>query len=78
MYKRQVLGSLGGALGVARHLGGATGELLANFASSAFISGMDLGVLVAAGVAVAGAVLALLAIPSRTASANESHPDERA
>jgi EmrB/QacA subfamily drug resistance transporter len=74
--EQTILGSLGGALGVAKHLGGATGELLAHFARSAFLSGMDLGVLVAAGVAVAGAALALIAFPSKTASENETNSDE--
>lgn len=60
-----ILGSLGSALGVARQLGGATGQLLAQSARSAFISGMDLGLAVAAIVALAGVVLALLALPSR-------------
>ena len=76
--EQTIFGSLGGALGVAGHLGGATGELLANFARSAFISGMDLGLSVAAVVALAGALLALLALPSRTVAENETHPDERA
>ncbi len=61
-----ILGSLGSALGVARQVGGLAGQLLAQFARSAFISGMDLGLQVAALVAVAGALLALLALPSRS------------
>ncbi len=60
-----IRGSLGGALEVAGQLGGVTGETLTRFARSAFISGMDLGLLTAAVVALAGAVLAALALPSR-------------
>jgi EmrB/QacA subfamily drug resistance transporter len=66
-----VLGSLGSALEVARQLGGVTGQLLAGFARSAFISGMDLGMAVAALVALTGALLALLALPSRPAGEGE-------
>jgi hypothetical protein len=60
-----IRGSLGGALGVAKEIGGVTGQFLSRFAHSAFISGMDLGLLVAGLVALAGTVLALLALPSR-------------
>jgi hypothetical protein len=35
--------SLGGALAVAAHAGGAAGQLLAHLARTAFVSGMDLG-----------------------------------
>ena len=60
-----VLGSLGSALGVAAHIDAFAGAALAHFARSAFISGMDLGLTVAA-IAVAGAgAFALLALPSR-------------
>jgi len=61
-----ILGSLGSALGVARQVGGLTGQLLAQFARSAFISGMDVGLQVAALIVLAGALLALLALPSRS------------
>ena len=70
--QQTILGSLGGALGVARQLGGATGQLLSQFARSAFISGMDLGLLVAALVALGGGLLALLALPSRPTAEEES------
>ncbi|HLL93299.1 MAG TPA: hypothetical protein VK252_10195, partial [Solirubrobacteraceae bacterium] len=46
--------------------------LLARFARSAFISGMDLGLLVAAIVVLAAALLALLALPSRPAVQDEA------
>ena len=60
-----ILGSIGGALGVAARVGGATGHLLAHAARSAFISGADLGLLVAAAVVLVGCVLALLTLPAR-------------
>ncbi len=66
-----IRGSLGGALEVARGIGGSTGQLLARFAHSAFISAMDLGLLAAALVAFAGALFALLALPARPASGED-------
>ncbi len=66
-----ILGSLGGALSVAAHLGSITGQLLAVLARSAFISGMDLGLEVSAAVALAAAVLALVALPARPAPVAE-------
>jgi len=60
-----ILGSLGGALGVAAHLGGTLGTLLAHLARSAFISGADLGVRTGAAVAVVGCLVALIALPAR-------------
>ena len=60
-----ILGSIGGAQSVAARLGGAAGALLARLARSAFISGMDLGLLTGAAVALAGCILALALLPSR-------------
>jgi EmrB/QacA subfamily drug resistance transporter len=60
-----ILGSLGGALSVAAHIGGTAGELLTRFARPAFMSGMHLGLLVGAAVALAAALVALLVLPSR-------------
>jgi len=60
-----VLGSVGGALGVAGQLGGLVGAELGRLARTAFASGMDLGLATGAAVAVAGMVIALLALPSR-------------
>ena len=60
-----VLGSIGGALGVAGRVGGPLGQELAHLARTAFISGMDLGLETGAAVAVAGVLVALLALPSR-------------
>ena len=58
--------SLGGALAVAARAGGAAGQQLAGLARGAFISGMDLGLLTAAVVALAGAVAALAWLPRRS------------
>ena len=60
-----ILGSLGGALGVAARVGGPLGAELAHLARSAFISGMDLGLATGACVALAGCLIALIALPSR-------------
>ena len=70
--RETILGSLGSALALAGQLGGSTGRLLAQFARSAFISGMDLGLLTAAVVALAGALFALLALPSRPAAEEDA------
>ena len=60
-----ILGSLGGALAVATHVQGKAGDALAEAARRAFVSGMDLGLVVASvGVAVAGVVV-LAALPNR-------------
>jgi len=58
-------GSLGGALAVAQHVGGAQGAALATLAREAFVSGMDLAMVVGAAVASVGAVLVLVFLPSR-------------
>jgi fucose permease len=67
--QQTILGSLGGALTVARQVGGLLGGILNELARSAFISGMGLGLVVAAAVALVGAVLALIALPSRRGDA---------
>ena len=61
-----ILGSVGGALGVAVHVGGPLGAALAHLARSAFISGMDLGLATGA-IAAAGGLLALATLPARPA-----------
>lgn len=63
--EQTILGSVGGALGVAKALGGTSGGQLARLARSAFIGGMDLGLRSAAIVALAGALFALLVLPRR-------------
>jgi len=57
--------SIGGAIGVAKSIGGEAGDALANAARTAFVSGMHRGVLVGAGIALAGALVALLFLPAR-------------
>jgi EmrB/QacA subfamily drug resistance transporter len=59
-----ILGSLGGALTVAEHVGGTMGALLALSARSAFMSGSSLAVTVGAFVALGGGLVALAALPS--------------
>jgi EmrB/QacA subfamily drug resistance transporter len=58
-----IRGSLGGALEVAARIGGQLGAELAGAAKSAFVSGMDLGLTVAACVAIGGCVVALTVLP---------------
>jgi EmrB/QacA subfamily drug resistance transporter len=60
-----ILGSIGGAQSVAARAGGVIGAQLSHLARSAFISGMDLGLITGAAVAAAAALLALAALPSR-------------
>jgi EmrB/QacA subfamily drug resistance transporter len=60
-----ILGSLGGALQVAVRIPGPTGAALADAARRSFVSGMDLGLLIAAVVVAAAAALVLLALPQR-------------
>ena len=60
-----VRGSLGGALEVAARVGGQLGTELGHVARSAFVSGMDLGLLTSACVAIGGCVIALAILPSR-------------
>jgi EmrB/QacA subfamily drug resistance transporter len=67
-----ILGSVGGALAVAAQVGGLLGAELGHLARSAFASGMDLGLATGAGVAAAGCLIALIALPSR--AAEEARP----
>jgi hypothetical protein len=62
---RAILGSIGGALAVARMAGGALGAALAAAARSAYVAGMDLALLVGAVVVAASAVLVMAALPAR-------------
>lgn len=59
------LGSLGGALGASAHLPGPIGAQLGEAARSAFMSGMTVGLRLGAILALAGALLALVALPAR-------------
>ena len=70
-----IVGSLGGALVVAHDVGGVTGELLANAARSAFVSGVRVALGAGAAVALGGALLVLLRLPSRASGpAPDSNP----
>ena len=60
-----ITGSLGAALEVAARVGGQAGAELAGAARSAFVSGMDLGLLTGAGVAIGGCLVALVLLPRR-------------
>ena len=60
-----ILGSLGGALAVAAHAGGAAGALLAHTARAAFMSGTEMALAAGAAVALGGAVLVIARLPSR-------------
>ena len=64
--------SLMGALAVAERVGGTLGGRLAEIAQSAFVSGMHTAVLVAAGFALAGSLIAVAFLPGRTARATET------
>jgi EmrB/QacA subfamily drug resistance transporter len=66
-----ILGGIGGAFGVAQHVGGVTGSHLARLARSAFVSGMDLGLLTAAAVVLGAAVLALCLLPGRSGTGQD-------
>ncbi|HTT87081.1 MAG TPA: MFS transporter, partial [Acidimicrobiales bacterium] len=60
-----ILGSVGGALGVAQHVGGPLGAELADAARQSFVSGMDLGLFVGALVVGAAGVVVLAVLPNR-------------
>ena len=68
--------SVGAALDLARQLGGDQGAALAAAAKSAYVDGMGVGVLVAAGVALLGSLVALAFLPSRARMETESPPDD--
>jgi EmrB/QacA subfamily drug resistance transporter len=57
--------SVGAAVGIAARLDGAPGRTLVDTAHTAFIHGMDVTLVVAAGVALIGALVALLFLPAR-------------
>jgi EmrB/QacA subfamily drug resistance transporter len=72
-----ILGSLGGALGVAGRVGGMLGAELGHLARSAFVSGMDLGLVTGACVAAAGCLIALIALPSRAEEKDQARSEPR-
>jgi EmrB/QacA subfamily drug resistance transporter len=60
-----ILGSVGGALAVAHRVPGPAGDALTSSATGAFISGMNLGLLVASVVVGLAAIVVLALLPSR-------------
>ena len=60
-----ILGSVGGALGVANHVGGSVGAELASVARHSFVSGMDLGLVVGAAVVGLAGLVVLATLPNR-------------
>jgi EmrB/QacA subfamily drug resistance transporter len=61
-----IIGSLGGALTVADRVGGTTGAQLARVSRAAFMNGMQISLAVGALVALAGVLLVLTRLPSRS------------
>ena len=78
--EKLILGSLGGALAVAQHIPGPAGTALAQAARRGFVSGMDLGFVVAAVVVALAGLIVLVALPNRArpkeavASSTEGRP----
>jgi Na+/melibiose symporter-like transporter len=62
---------VGAAVSLAKSLPGPTGDALAHAAKSAFVDGMGVSLLLAAGAAVLGSVLVMLFLPARAESAEE-------
>jgi hypothetical protein len=69
--EQAILGSMGGALDVASRVGGTIGAVLAHLARSAFVSGADLALGVAALVAAAGCALVLARLPAKPPAEDE-------
>lgn len=65
-----ILGSLGGALAVAERVPGSSGTALAQAARRGFVSGMDLGFVVASVVVAVAGLVVLVALPNRTRTAD--------
>jgi EmrB/QacA subfamily drug resistance transporter len=63
--------SLGGAVGVATRLGGSTGQSVLDDARDAFVHAMSHAVVVGAGVALVGALFALVWLPARAPAEKE-------
>jgi hypothetical protein len=63
--------SLGGAVVVAQQAGGSAGAALLDAARTAWVDGFSLALMVAAGVAAAGALVAAIWLPARSADAVE-------
>jgi EmrB/QacA subfamily drug resistance transporter len=74
--RKEILGSLGGALAVARSVGGETGALLAHAARGAFMSGAEVAFVVGAVVAVVGAIIMIARLPSKASETLTTHSSE--
>lgn len=74
--RHAILGSVGGALAVARIAGGALDAALTTAARHAFVQGMDLALLAGVAVVSASAVLVALALPSRRRTGSEEEGRE--
>lgn len=61
--------SVGSAVVAASHVGGSLGHLISSTATNAFIDGMSYTVLVSAGIALCGALVALFFLPSKAKDA---------
>jgi EmrB/QacA subfamily drug resistance transporter len=61
-----ILGSIGGALAVAQRVPGSSGSVLASAATQGFISGMDIGLIIACVIVGVAGVVVLALLPSRT------------
>lgn len=68
--------SLGGAVGVAQQLGGGTGAALLDAAQAAYIDGFGLALTIAAFVAIAGAAVAAIWLPSWEAASTDVPVDD--
>jgi hypothetical protein len=67
-------GSVGAAAAIAHHIGGAPGATLFRAAASAFVTGADRGVVVAAVATLAGVIVAVRALRGRPATAASPVP----
>jgi hypothetical protein len=70
-----ILGSLGGALAVAQQAPGGTGQALATAATQGFISGMDIGLIIAAVIVGVAGLVVLALLPNRTQGRKHHHRD---
>jgi EmrB/QacA subfamily drug resistance transporter len=70
--------SIAGASAVAERIGGVAGQALHHTANTAFVDGMQIAMLVAAGVTVVGALIALALLPARETDAYRAPAAARA
>jgi EmrB/QacA subfamily drug resistance transporter len=71
--RNAILGSIGGALAVARIAGGSLGAALTSAARQAYVAGMDLSLAVGAAVVAASALLVVVALPARRRGDDRPH-----